>query len=149
MFGRAFQLKTAVNDFLKKHELNADHFDHEELVNGFIREMEKGLKNTSSLQMEPSYIVSGDIRKGVPVCVADLGGTFLRTAKAVVDDDGAGEAAFTQLADIGRQTIIRLQGGNQDDRRCGSVFHIWPSFQGISVVFERYRYYTNLYYTTK
>ena len=96
MFGRAFQLKTAVNDFLKKHELNADHFDHEELVSGFIREMEKGLKDTSSLQMEPSYIVSGDIRKGVPVCVADLGGTFLRTAKAVVDDDGV----FKLLSDV-------------------------------------------------
>ena len=46
-------------------------------------------------------------------------------AAAVIDDDSPGEAAFTQLADISWQTVIRLQGGDED--HCGSrgVFHIW------------------------
>lgn len=83
-------MQQKVQDFLTAHNMDTARFSFAQLVDEYIEEMTRGLVGEdSSLQMEPSYVCLGAVKKNTPVCVIDAGGTNLRIASAQFDDAGA------------------------------------------------------------
>jgi|WetSurMetagenome_2_1015567.scaffolds.fasta_scaffold17042_3 hexokinase len=78
-----------IEQFLAENGLSAEAVDAETLIRDFISEMENGLSgNESSLAMIPTYISADmDIPVNELVIVIDAGGTNLRVASIVFDDD--------------------------------------------------------------
>jgi len=77
------------NEFLQKHKMLASQIDLQKLVNGFLNDMEAGLKGEqSSLLMLPTYIeAEGDVKANQPVVAIDAGGTNFRVATVCFDND--------------------------------------------------------------
>ncbi|MBN1821808.1 MAG: hypothetical protein JXR31_08135 [Prolixibacteraceae bacterium] len=75
--------------FLQSHKMLASQVNLKELVNGFLKDMEAGLKGEpSSLMMLPTYIeAEGDVKPNDPVVAIDAGGTNFRVATVYFDDN--------------------------------------------------------------
>ena len=76
-------------DYLKDIEMYFTDYDMEVETQRFIEEMDRGLKKeTSSLKMIDTYIdLSNTITKNKTVMVMDAGGTNLRVANVIFDDN--------------------------------------------------------------
>jgi hexokinase len=77
-------------DFLKEHSLLADQIDPDAVLDDFLNEMVKGLTGEkSSLAMIPTFMeVDRPVPASKPVIALDAGGTNLRVAMVVFDEDG-------------------------------------------------------------
>ena len=75
--------------FLQAHKMLASQVNLEELVNGFLKHMEAGLKGEpSTLMMLPTYIeAEGDVKANDPVVAIDAGGTNFRVATVYFDNN--------------------------------------------------------------
>ncbi len=82
-------MKTQVEEFLNRHNLNADEISMDELCNLFLDEMKAGLAGKeSSLAMIPSFCSPDAVpKKGEKVIVIDAGGTNFRTCLVIFDQD--------------------------------------------------------------
>ncbi|MBQ7643990.1 MAG: hexokinase, partial [Spirochaetales bacterium] len=82
-------MKTQVEEFLNRHNLNADEISMDELCNLFLDEMKAGLAGKkSSLAMIPSFCSPDAVpKKGEKVIVIDAGGTNFRTCLVTFDQD--------------------------------------------------------------
>jgi hexokinase len=82
--------KEHLDRFLASSRLEASSIDPEAVLEDFLEEMKRGLNGqTSSLVMIPTYISTDKpVPAGRPVIVVDAGGTNLRVATAVFDDNG-------------------------------------------------------------
>lgn len=78
------------NQFLIENGMHEDCIDFGESVNRFIAHMKAGLKGqNSSLMMLPTYInLSSNFPRNETVLAIDAGGTNLRIAKIIIDEDG-------------------------------------------------------------
>jgi hexokinase len=76
--------------FLKDNGLHVDSIDSDTVLDDFLTEMELGLAGEkSSLAMIPTFItIDNSIPSSKPVIVLDAGGTNLRVATVVFDEDG-------------------------------------------------------------
>ena len=76
-------------DFIKRYRLDPVYIDGQRCIEALMKDMKSGLEGLGTIPMNPSYL-SLDItpRHGVPCCIMDAGGTNLRTASAVFQDDG-------------------------------------------------------------
>lgn len=76
--------------WLKEQMISADAYDAEQLLAGFIDEMERGLNGeASSLAMIPAYVgTAGAVEPEKPVAVIDAGGTNLRICIVRFDESG-------------------------------------------------------------
>ena len=80
--------KHVVEEFLKRYGMNPDTIDIDKECRGFIDEMDKGLKEETSLKMLPSYISGeGEIPINERVIVMDAGGTNFRVASVYFNED--------------------------------------------------------------
>ncbi|MBR6084998.1 MAG: hexokinase [Spirochaetales bacterium] len=82
-------MKRQVEEFLNRHNLNADEISMDELCDLFLKEMKAGLAGKpSSLAMIPSFCSPDAIPKeGEQVIVIDAGGTNFRTCLVTFDHD--------------------------------------------------------------
>lgn len=95
--------------WLKKQMVSTDAYDADQLLDGFLSEMRRGLEGaSSSLAMIPAYVgIKGDVKPGRPVAVIDAGGTNLRIGIARFDEAGKIELSnFTKQAMPGRDHQI-------------------------------------------
>lgn len=76
--------------WLKDQMVSAEAYAADELLAGFLDEMEKGLNGeSSSLAMIPAYVgTDGTVAPGKSVAVIDAGGTNLRVCLARFDEQG-------------------------------------------------------------
>jgi len=83
-------LKDKAVRFLKDNSLHIDSIDPEAVLDDFLTEMDLGLAGEkSSLAMIPTYItIDKPIPANKPVIALDAGGTNLRVATVVFDEDG-------------------------------------------------------------
>lgn len=79
--------------WLKEHMVSADAYDANELLAGFLHEMEMGLNGeASSLAMIPAHVdTKGAVPVNKPVAVIDAGGTNLRICIAQFSEQGGVE----------------------------------------------------------
>ncbi len=84
-------LKEKVRRFLADHELDAAAIDPEVVLEDFLDEMTRGLEGRpSSLAMIPTFItVDKPVPPRRPVIAVDAGGTNLRVARVVFDENGS------------------------------------------------------------
>lgn len=82
-------MKRQVEEFLNRHNLNADEISMDELCDLFLKEMKAGLVGKpSSLAMIPSFCSPDAVPKeGEQVIVIDAGGTNFRTCLVTFDHD--------------------------------------------------------------
>ena len=82
-------MKRQVEEFLNRHNLNADEISMDELCDLFLKEMKAGLAGKpSSLAMIPSFCSPDAVPKeGEQVIVIDAGGTNFRTCLVTFDHD--------------------------------------------------------------
>ena len=83
-------MNSAVRDFLKRHLLDADSFCREELLAGFLAEMET-VRNggIGSVKMIPTWIGHPvPLREAVSVTAIDIGGTNVRSTIVTMDGQG-------------------------------------------------------------
>jgi hexokinase len=95
--------------WLKEQRVSADAYDADQLLDGFLSEMKKGLEGaSSSLAMIPAYVgIKGEVKAGKPVAVIDAGGTNLRIGIARFDESGKIELSnFSKQAMPGRDHQI-------------------------------------------
>lgn len=78
-------------DFLSRHGLHPAEMDAKAIQASFLEEMERGLRGApSSLAMIPTYVtIDRPVPAGVPVTVMDAGGSNLRVATVVFDENGS------------------------------------------------------------
>ena len=78
-----------LHTFLDRHNLKPENIDGPECLRQLLEKMEQGLAGEGNIPMIPSYL-SLNTRPvaGQPCCVVDAGGTNLRVAKAVFDEQG-------------------------------------------------------------
>ncbi|MDC7227309.1 MAG: hexokinase [Spirochaetales bacterium] len=70
-----------VIEFLDKNHISLDSYNFRENLYLYLKEMEKGLNDTASMPMLPTYIEdSGELPVDEPVLVLDAGGTNFRAA---------------------------------------------------------------------
>jgi hexokinase len=96
--------------WLKERKISAEAYDADQLLAGFLSEMNKGLNGSaSSLAMIPAYVgIKGSVKTGKSVAVIDAGGTNLRIGIARFDESGNVELShFTKQAMPGRDHEIR------------------------------------------
>ena len=76
---------------LKELGVHPDCIDKEKLTDEISKHMQMGLSGTEgTMMMIPTYLkAEGHIEKGVPVAVIDAGGTNLRTASVLFDENGS------------------------------------------------------------
>ncbi len=98
-----------IKAWLKDQMVAAEAYDADELLAGFLEEMENGLNGeSSSLAMIPAYVdTEGAVPSGKPVAVIDAGGTNLRICLAQFDEQGAIElSGFSKQPMPGRDREI-------------------------------------------
>jgi Hexokinase len=85
-----------LKQFLLKHRLKSTQYDSKEIIEAFLKEMEKGLAgNDGSLAMIPSYIpVPQKAPKNEKIIVLDAGGTNFRTALIEFDQDSKPDITY-------------------------------------------------------
>ena len=78
-----------IQAFMDRHNLKPENIDGPECLRQLLEKMEQGLAGEGNIPMIPSYL-SLNTRPvaGQPCCVLDAGGTNLRVAKAVFDEQG-------------------------------------------------------------
>ena len=93
--------------FLNKHNAAPEQIHGQESLAQLLADMELGLSGQGNIPMLPSYL-SPDISvpAGGQCCVVDAGGTNLRTARAVFDDQGC-----CRLEQLHRQPMPGTEGG--------------------------------------
>lgn len=98
--------KSIVERFMKEHGLLAADVNTEQLLAAFRSEMEKGLAGQkSSLEMIPAFVTTDrDVPASEPVIVMDAGGTNLRVATIVFDDEGK-----AKISDIKRHQMPGIE----------------------------------------
>lgn len=78
-----------LHTFLDRHNLQPDHIDGAACLQQLLLKMEQGLSGEGNIPMIPSYLyLNTRPTAGQPCCVVDAGGTNLRVAKAVFDEQG-------------------------------------------------------------
>lgn len=78
-----------VSDFLANHSLLPAQIDAEACVTQLLHHMEAGLRGQGNIPMLPSYLsASATAPRNAACCVLDAGGTNLRAARAVFDENG-------------------------------------------------------------
>jgi hexokinase len=89
--------------FIKRHEMDYRDIHIEELLDTYLREMQRGLDGEeSSLLMLPSFVnTAGTVQRKKPLVAVDAGGTNLRIA--LIDFDISGKCRF--LSDIKRMKM--------------------------------------------
>jgi hexokinase len=104
-----------VANWLKNHMVSAEAYDADQLLAGFLNEMEKGLNGAvSSLAMIPAYVgIKGEVKAGKPVAVIDAGGTNLRIGIARFDESGK-----IELSNFSRQPMP-----GRDKEICADEFY--------------------------
>lgn len=82
-------MKNSVEDFLKRHKIDASCIDDDAILNQFLTEMDNGLAGKeSSLQMIPTFCgLDSSIKAGDKVIVLDAGGTNFRTCLVTFNDN--------------------------------------------------------------
>lgn len=76
-------------DFIKRYQLDPEIIDGQKAVSRLMAAMKLGLEGKGNIPMNPSYLsLDTHPLAGVPCCVMDAGGTNLRTASAVFQDNG-------------------------------------------------------------
>ncbi|MDD3276748.1 MAG: hypothetical protein PHP93_06845 [Kiritimatiellales bacterium] len=98
-----------IGDWLKEQMVSSEAYDAEQLLAGFLDEMDRGLSgDASSLAMIPAYIgTGGTVSPGKPVAVIDAGGTNLRVGIARFDESGKIELSnFSKQSMPGRDKQI-------------------------------------------
>ena len=93
-------------NFINKYALDAAGYDLESMLGDYIKEMQKGLDGKSSLQMIPSYIKFGNVKKDTPVCIIDAGGTNLRIARVQI----SAERGFELLKETKKMPMPGTKG---------------------------------------
>ena len=105
-------------EFLNKHNAAPEQIHGQESLAQLLADMELGLSGQGNIPMLPSYL-SPDISvpAGGQCCVVDAGGTNLRTARAVFDDQGC------RLEQLDRQFIEKnLSPGGSADLLAATYF---------------------------
>ena len=78
-----------VSEFLTAHTLCPEQIPAEECLAKLLQDMEQGLQGRGQIPMLPSYLsASARPPRNTRCCVLDAGGTNLRSALAVFDEDG-------------------------------------------------------------
>ncbi len=90
-------MRPGIARFMKQQGLQLD-VDLESFIANFHEEMTRGLSGQrSSLAMLPSFIqIRRDIPAGVPVIALDVGGTRMRLAEVVFDNEGEPKIEFSE-----------------------------------------------------
>ena len=102
----------AIDRFLESNQMHENQISVSQIRDIFLSEMHKGLKGeNSSLGMYPSYI---PIEKKIKlnhyrrIVVVDAGGTHLRTALGLIDENGSVQIVrFKKHPMIGRHEMLR------------------------------------------
>jgi len=77
-----------IQDFITQYALGPDSIDGTKALDLLLKQMELGLSGRGNIPMIPSYLSPDTVPEpGVPCCVLDAGGTNLRLAKAVFDEN--------------------------------------------------------------
>jgi hexokinase len=140
-----------IQAFMDRHNLKPENIDGAACLEQLLKKMEQGLAGEGNIPMIPSYL-SLNTRPvvGQPCCVVDAGGTNLRVAKAVFDEQGKcrlsdffktempgtkGELSFKEfygtLADFVRETGCTERVGLcfsynvLQDRTLDGILHSW------------------------
>lgn len=75
-----------IHELMLRHGAAAEQISGESCLAALLEQMDEGLAGRGRIPMLPSYLSTGiEVPEGAVCCVADAGGTNLRTARAVYD----------------------------------------------------------------
>lgn len=78
-----------IHQFLNRHNALPEQIDAPQCLADALKAMERGLSGQGNIPMIPSYLTTDiTVRPNVSCAVVDAGGTNVRTALAVFDDNG-------------------------------------------------------------
>ena len=93
-------------EFIKRYQLDPECIDGQKAVSALMDAMKLGLEGKGNIPMNPSYLSLDTTPKfGIPCCVMDAGGTNLRSASAVFQEDG--QCVITALSKVPMLAIDR------------------------------------------